>query len=277
MTSSLSVSRQIVTISMCMFALAAAPMLARADISVGLTPATQTVTPGTDFDVFIDVTGGSSSFNGFDMIVSFDPSALTFVPAVPTSAQQGCMMTGACSAACGNTFHLFSAAGDSLSVSDVLLCNQVSLTGPGRLYHLRFHASNTQQVTQLSVRRTHFYNAGLFVLPVNASGCQVGIGVSVGVGAPRPGLAHPLRVEPNPAFGRVQFVSEDDAGGMAEAEILDLQGRVLQHLGPVWLAPHARLSWDGREADGARVPAGLYLVRFRRDGQVQNARVILLQ
>lgn len=249
---------------------------ARAGVSVALTPATQNITPGTDFDVFIDVTSAGSSFNGFDMVVSFDAAAISPVPLVPTTQQQGCYMTGGCSGACGNTFHLFSAALDSVSVSDVLLCNLVSLTGPGRLYHLRFHAGNTPQVTQLSVRRVHFYNAGLFVTPVQAVGCQVGIGVQVGVGANPPGVLRPLRVAPNPAFGRVRLVSEDDESGLAEADVLDLQGRLVQHFGPFWLGARAGFTWDGHDLSGSAAPAGLYLVRVRRAGHVQNARVMLL-
>lgn len=267
---------RLVLLGVCLLALSCAAGSARADVNVALTPATQTVTPGTDFDLFVDVTSAGSAFNGFDLVVSFDPAAISPVPLVPTSSQQGCLMTGGCSAACGNTFHVFNTAGDSSAVSDVLLCNQMSLTGPGRIYHLRFHAANTLQVTQVNIRRTLFYNAGLFVNPVHVTSCQVGIGVQVGVGAPGPGFAHPLRVEPNPAFGRVNFISDDDVTGLVEADIVDLQGRLMQHVGPSWLGPHARFGWDGRDARGARAPAGLYLVKLRRGGQLQNARVILL-
>jgi hypothetical protein len=267
---------RILPLGLCVLALAGAARSARAAVSVALTPPTQTVTPGTDFDVFVDVTAAGSAFNGFDVVVAFDPAALTLLPTSPTSLQQGCLMTGGCSAACGNTFHVFNAAGDSTAVSDVLLCNGVSLTGPGRIYQLRFHATTTPQVTELTIRRTHFYNAGLFVTPVNTASCQVGIGVQVGVGGSASGLARPLRVEPNPAFGRVNFVSSDDATGLVEADIMDVTGRLMQRVGPTWLGPRARLGWDGLDSRGARAPAGLYLVKIRRAGQVQNARVILL-
>ncbi|HEY6196156.1 MAG TPA: cohesin domain-containing protein [Candidatus Eisenbacteria bacterium] len=261
---------------LCALALALATRSAHADVNVALTPATQTVAPGSDFDVFVDITSAGSAFNGFDLVVRFDPAALTVVPASPTSSQQGCLMTGGCSSACGNTFHAFSTAGDSISVSDVLLCNEVTVTGPGRLYVLHFHAANVQQVTQLDIRRANFYNAGLFVTPVHTASCQVGIGVQVGVGPRTPAPARPLRVEPNPAFGRVNFVSDDDASRWAEAEVMDLQGRIVQRLGPTWLAPRAHFGWDGRDARGARAAAGLYLVTLRHGGQVQHARVILL-
>ena len=106
---------------------------ARAGIKVGLTPAIQNVSLGATFDVYIDVTEAGSEFNGYDAVVSWNPAQLTFLPLTPTSNQQGCLMTGGCSAACGNTFHTFSSAGDSLAVSNVLLCNNFSLTGPGHL------------------------------------------------------------------------------------------------------------------------------------------------
>ena len=269
-------TRRLGWLALAVAALVASAPIARAAVSAGLTPASQMVTPGTDFDLFFDVTAAGSQFNGFDVVVSYNPAALTFLPLAPTSLQQGCLMTGGCSSACGNTFHAFSTAGDSISVSDVLLCNEVTVTGPGRLYVLHFHAANVQQVTQLDIRRANFYNAGLFVTPVHTASCQVGIGVQVGVGPRTPAPARPLRVEPNPAFGRVNFVSDDDASRWAEAEVMDLQGRLVQRLGPTWLAPRAHFGWDGRDARGARAAAGLYLVTLRHGGQVQHARVILL-
>jgi hypothetical protein len=245
-----------------------------AAVSVGLMPASQTVTPDTDFDLYIDITAAGSAFNGFDAVVSFDPSALTFVPLAPTSLQQGCLMTGGCSAACGSTFHLFSAAGDSLSVSDVLLCDQIFLTGPGHLYKLRFHASSTPQVTDVLIRRTNFYNAGVYVTPVATSDAMIGIGVTLGVGPSGPGAPGRVRVEPNPSFGRVAFVSEGGAGGLDTVDILDLQGRVVRTLTPSVTA--ARVVWDGRDARGAPVRAGVYQARIRRDGRTELTRVVLL-
>jgi hypothetical protein len=184
-------------------------------------------------------------------------------------------MTGDCSAACGSTFHLFSAAGDSLSVSDVLLCNQTFLTGPGHLYKLRFHASNTTQITHVRVRRTNFYNAGVFVTPVTTADATIGIGITLGVGPA--GLTGPgrVRVEPNPSFGRVAFVTVGDDAGMDAIEILDLQGRVVRALAPGG-ASTARLSWDGRDARGVPVPAGVYHARIHRGGQTELTRVVLL-
>src|SRR5436190_213050 len=236
---------------------------ARAAVSVGLTPASQTVTPGTDFDLFIDITSAGSAFNGFDAVVTFNPAALTFLPLAPTTLQQGCLMTGSCSSACGSTFHLFGGAADSLSVSDVLLCNQIFLTGPGHLYKLRFHASSTPQVTHVSFRSSTFYNAGLFVTPVSSSDATIGIGITLGVGAPGSATPGRVRAAPNPSFGRVEFVAQGDAAVTA-IEILDLQGRVVRALTPADAAAGTRLTWDGRDARGERLPAGVYQARIHR-------------
>ncbi len=258
----------------CVLAIGLVAAPAAAVVKVGLTPATQTVTPGTDFDVFLDITQANASFNGYDVVVSYDPAALTFLPLSPTSSQQGCLMTGGCSAACGNTFHIFSAAGDSLSVNNVLLCNGVSLTGPGHLYKFRFRASNTVQVTHITIRRVNFYNAGLFVTPVEKTNASIGIGVNLGVGDRPSFVTDGIRVEPNPSRGRVVF-SPADAGAWLEAvDIVDLQGRLVRHLEPE--STGATLAWDGRDASGKRAPAGIYLARAQRGPRLLTARVVLL-
>jgi len=257
-------------------AIAMAAPSARAAITTGLAPASQTVPPGTDFDLYFDATAAGSAFNGFDLVVSYDPAALTFLPLSPTTLQQGCLMTGGCSAACGSTFHLFSAAADSMSVSDVLLCNQTFLNGPGHLYKLRFHASSTIQVTHVVIRHTNFYNAGLFVTPVSTSDATIGIGVTLGVGPSGPAGSGRVRVEPNPSLGRVAFSIEGaGAVGLDSVEILDLQGRVVRTLAPSGAAA-ARITWDGRDAHGVLAPAGVYQARIHHNGQLESTRVVLL-
>ena len=249
---------------------------AHAAVTTALTTAASTVPSGSTFDVFFDVTAGGSAFNGYDLVVSYDPAVLTLLPATPTTSQQGCLMTGTCSASCGNTFHKFTTAGDSAVVSNSLLCNGVSLTGPGRLYKLTFRAANLNTVTTLRVRRARFFNAGIAVTPVTTANLNVTIGAVTGVGDGGPAVRKPLRVEPNPARGRVQFLSDDDLSGLMQMDVLDLQGRVLQRLEPTWLGPRGRFVWDARDAQGTRLPAGLYLVRVRRGNDVQTQRITLL-
>lgn len=246
-------------------------------VNVALTPASQVVEPGSEFTIDATVTQAGSPFNGFELVVGYDPAALTFLPASPLSLQQGCLMTGSCSSACGTTFHVFSAAGDSLAVYDGLLCDQLSLTGPGQVYRLRFQASAIPQVTALSLRRAEFYDAGLLVTPVTPSGCIVGIGVSLDAGRPSgaPGLS--VRAQPNPCRGRVLLSVVADGADEPDLRVLDMLGRTVRRLpaarggSGTW-----RVEWDGRTDAGTRAPAGVYLVRLGAGARVRQTRVTLL-
>jgi len=242
-----------------------------------LTPASQTVPPGAEFDLEIAVTEAGSPFNGFDVVVGYDPSALTFLPSSPVSLQQGCLMTGGCSAACGNTFHIFSAAGDSLKVNDALLCDQISLTGPGQIYKLRFRTSTTEQVTTLTLRRAAFFNAGLFVTPLTLTGCTVTIGTVVGVGPSPAASGFGIRAEPNPFRGALRLSVAADAAGEQDLRVIDLLGRTIRRLPSGRLeAGTRRVEWDGRNDSGARAPAGIYLVQLRLGDRVRQTRVTKL-
>jgi hypothetical protein len=257
----------------------AVPGLARAGVQTALMPSQQTVSPGAEFDLEIDVTAAGSSFNAFKAVVTFDPAALTFMQASPVSGQQGCLMTGACSAACGTTFHTFSALADSMVIYNSLLCDAIALTGPGQIYKLHFKASNTQQVTYVRFRRTPtFLNAGLYVFPVSSADAAVGIGQLLGVG---PGgtaeTALKLRAEPNPSPGAVMLTVESAAAGEQRLDVLDVQGRLVRRLGGGWHDRGTRqVSWDGRDASGARAPSGVYIIRLQAGGRVVRAHVTLL-
>jgi FlgD Ig-like domain len=259
--------------------LLATPALVRGQgVHVGILPATQNVALNAEFDVEINVTQAGSAFNAFETTISYDPAALTFMPAAPTSLQQGCLMTGTCSAACGNTFHHFTAAGDSLIISDVLLCDQVALTGPGQVYKLHFKAAGTAQTTNVHFRRASFYNAGLFVNPVTTADATIGIGTTVGVGDGRMTHGLSLRAEPNPASGPVSFAIESDAAAVQRIVVFDLSGRVVRQLAEGWQASGGhRVAWDGTDGAGARVPAGVYLVTLRAGARVIRTRVALLR
>jgi len=248
-------------------------------VHVAVTPAAPTVSPGAQFDLDLTVSPAGSSFNGFDITVSYDPAALTLVPLSPTTLQQGCLMTGACSAACGNTFHRFDAAGDSAAISDVLLCNQIALTGPGQVYKLRFTASNTEQTTHVRIRRATFYNAGLYVLPLATADATITIGTQVGVDPTLPGSRGLLLgAEPNPARGAVTFALAADAAGEQRLEIHDLAGRLVRVVDRGWRGAERRhVAWDGRDAMGAPVPSGIYLATFGLGDRAVRIRVAMVR
>jgi hypothetical protein len=153
--------------------LAAASPLEAQGVHVALLPASQTVAPGSEFELTLTVTQAGSAFNAFDAYVGFDPTALTPVPMSPISQQEGAYFVGSC----GSRLHRFRAGVDRDTVSDVLLCAGASRTGPGDIYRLRFRASETPQATVVRfLPGLQFYNAGLFVEPEYATDAVVGIG-----------------------------------------------------------------------------------------------------
>jgi hypothetical protein len=254
------------------------PRAACAAIDVALAPADTVVSPGDTLTLSLVVTVAGSAFNGFDAVIGHDPAALAPAPLVPASIQQGCLMTGACSGACGQTFHRFEVAGDSLACASILLCDQTALTGPGPLYRLRFVASSSPQVTDVVVRAARFYAAGLLVGPVLTHGTRVGIGMPVGVGGGTgPGRGPALSVLPNPSRGSVRLEATSDREGMRTLDVLDVAGRRVRSLEHGHATAGSRVvMWDGAGEDGRPVPAGIYLVRFAAPGGVTTRRVARL-
>ena len=252
---------------------------ARAGVSTALSPAHVVVQPDSAFTLDLDVTAAGSPFNGFTAVVSYDPAVLVFVPATPASLQQGCLMTGTCSSACGGTFHRFNAAGDSLVSNVSLLCDSIALTGPGQIYTLKFRAAHVpNQTTFVRVRRILFVNAGLYVTPVTSADTQVDIlrTTAVAPGATAGGLR--LDVQPNPARGTLSLAIAAGEAAEQAVDVLDLAGRLVRHLDRAWYAPGTRLlRWDGAGADGLRLPSGVYLVRVRAGERTALSRVVLLR
>jgi hypothetical protein len=253
---------------------AARTTLADPGVTVALTPDAQLVDPGSIFDIFLEVTQAGDAFNAFQAVISYDPAALTLVPASPTDLQQGSYMTNAC----GNTFHVFKAHAGVDTITDVLLCSGVSLTGPGQIYHLQFQASSTEQLTHLQLGPgVQFYNAGLAVLPVTTSDAVVTIGSPVGVGEPAaPSLE--LAVAPNPSRGRLVFAIGSEGAGPQSLSIFDLQGRLVRRMETRSAAAETRrVAWDGRNDNGTLVAPGVYLVRLAAGADERWCRITILQ
>jgi len=255
-----------------LLALSVSPAFAQG-VHVALMPAQQTVAPGAEFVLELDVTEPGSPFNGYDAVIGYDPSVLTFLPASPLSLQEGSYMKGAC----GSTFHYFIYGGDSLLVSHSILCNGMSLTGPGQLYKLRFRASMAPQATWVRLRRVRFFDAGVMVTPVFTADAIVGIGVAVG--APTPGVPRglSLRVAPNPCRAAASILVECDVAGEQRLQVFDLGGRCMRLLERGALGPgHRSLVWDGRDDRGVRLPAGIYHVVLSTTGRNVMARLVII-
>ena len=273
-TSVSTVQRRLALLAACGVAFLATPARAQG-VTVGIVPATLQVAPGAGFDLDLVVTQAGSPFNGFDAVVGFDPGALTLVPASPTSLQQGTLMTGAC----GQTFHLFQLGATSASITDVLLCSNQSLIGPGQIYRLHFVASTTTQVTQVRfLPGLQFYNDGLFVNPAISSDATIGIGTPpVGVGD-SPVAALGLRVAPNPAAGSVVFTTDADRAGVRRVSVFDPKGRAVRRLEMSSESPGTlALRWDGRDERGRALPPGVYVVQLDVEGRSTMRRLALVR
>src|ERR1043166_2632254 len=247
-------------------------------INAALVPQGQTVTPGADFTLDVEVTDTSEGFNGWEATIAYDPAALTYVPQSPTSKQQGCLMTGVCSNSCGSLYLQIEPASDSVYVLDALLCAQTFVTAPGQLFTLHFRASNTPQQTRVYFRQLAFYSGSHVLAPLTFTDAQVGIGMpaaAVDPGSPKAGLR--LSATPNPARGAVTFALESEHSGEQEISVHDVQGRTVRVLSRGWQPAGSRqMTLDGSNDSGGRAAPGVYLVTLRVGSLRTQSRVTLL-
>jgi hypothetical protein len=243
-------------------------------IYIAITPTDTTVTPGGTFDMHLRVTQAGLGFNAYDAVIEYDPAALTFVSMSPL-AQEGSLMRGACN----NTFHRFTAAGDSLVIAHSILCMNVSLHGPGTLYNLRFQASATPQITQVRVRSVQFFDGGFFVGPVHVVNATTRVGQTSDaepVPPPRGGLR--LEVAPNPFNPTTTIRVEAGPAGWRELVVHDARGRLVRTLARGSFTAAARAwIWDGRDDRGRRVASGAYVVRCSGPQARAARRVVLVK
>jgi hypothetical protein len=173
---------------------------------------------------------------------------------------------------------MFDAAADSLDIVDVLLCDQLSLTGPGQLYRLHFKASSIPQTTHVRIRRARFYDAGLFVSPVTTADVDVQIGGTSGVDDGRVTADLALDASPEPAHGPVRLMVRAARAGTQSLEVHDITGRRVRRLSAGWEPAGVRsLIWDGRDDSGSALPSGVYLAVARSGDRVARVRVTLLR
>lgn len=250
------------------------PALAQG-VAVALTPSAQYVLPGALFNLDITVPVAGEPFNGFDAVIRYDPAVLTLIPGSPISLQEGALMAGEC----GSTFHLFRQGADTDTITDVLMCNEAALTGPGQIYHLQFQASATPQITEVHLLPgVRFYNDGLFLEPTYATDAIVSISWFADAEGARVSQELRLQVRPNPVVDRAVFSIESAQAGMQRLTILDLQGRIVRRFeergGP---AGNRVVAWDRRDAAGDLLPSGVYFVKCETGGHAVSARVSLIR
>jgi flagellar hook assembly protein FlgD len=85
---------------------------------------------------------------------------------------------------------------------------------------------------------------------------------------------------PNPFRGATTLrweVGPGATGGRLRVEVCDLRGRVVRTLADRALEPGGHtVTWDGRDARGVRLPAGVYLCRAVAAGKTATRKLLLL-
>lgn len=90
-------------------------------------------------------------------------------------------------------------------------------------------------------------------------------------------LIRDLRVMPNPF--RTATTLEMQLARRADAKlvVVDTSGRRVHEWSRTLPAGHAAVSWDGRNAEGSSLPAGVYFYRLEIENDVRRGRLILIR
>jgi hypothetical protein len=82
---------------------------------------------------------------------------------------------------------------------------------------------------------------------------------------------------PNPAPGAVRFVVALPSPSRVTLQVLDVQGRVVATMRDHLEAGYRVMDWDGRNASGQKVPAGIFFVRLLAEGRLVGQHRIVLR
>jgi hypothetical protein len=233
-----------------------------------LTPALLFVNLGTDFQVDFGVDGSARQFNGYEALIRYDPTLAGF-----RAVEEGSLMTQACV----NRFRALSTPTDStVDYVHVILCDGVSLNGPGTLSRYTFHAD---QVGSFELRVIgnpdhSFYDAGEYVAPdhptyprqvvLHAATVVILDPVTDVEDSAVPAGQLVVRQAPNPSHGAGTIQLDLPEKGPVEIEIVDPTGR------RVWVYSGAELRggahsipWGELGPRDRALPAGAYFCRIR--------------
>ena len=84
--------------------------------------------------------------------------------------------------------------------------------------------------------------------------------------------------EPNPTSGTTALVLTLNENERAQVQVTSADGRVVRSMAlPAGDARIERLEWDGRDADGRELPAGVYFIRAQSDRRDSHTQVVRLR
>ena len=241
-------------------------------VDVDLFPLETSVITGQQFDIEVVVADTSAQFNGFELKIDYDASALTLI-----ANQEGVLMT----AACGNRFHDIDDPGGEFSVIDAFLCAGVRVSGPGVIYRLTFEAAGTNTITTVILRSAGFSDGGVGVTPITLSNALVRIGDVTGLPGDPDG---PSRIQlhapyPNPFTRAVHLGFSTDDETPVRLDIYTISGRRVRTFVAGGSGPGSPqvLLWDGTDEQGRGLPPGVYLVRLVAGDRVESRRLVKIE
>jgi hypothetical protein len=142
---------------------------------------------------------------------------------------------------------------------------------------LQRYSYSPQVVMSLAIRDNLLWVGGGFT----RAGGQSAMSVATWTGLTYRGRrdSHSLRdgisLTPNPSRTGSPIDLSIDGEGATEIGIYDLAGRRLHALKTASDGERASATWDGRDADGKSVPAGIYFARATREGRVIATRRLI--
>jgi hypothetical protein len=231
-------------------------------------PLTQ-VAPGQQctVDVIADVAG--DSLGCVELWVTWDTDLVTFI-----SGAEGTLFKNA---GVSRAFFNHAIAPDTFSVEGCLLGYRTFALTPGQVARFVFRADHAG-VCPLRIARFNLWDIDRDVFePVHDPNGWIVIGTPTGVDdVPRGGLG--LSAWPNPFNPSTTVEVRAPAGEAVRLDVYDAAGSLVRRLfDGVMAADAARIAWDGRNAGGARVPSGVYLVTAVRGELRATHKLVLIQ
>lgn len=87
-----------------------------------------------------------------------------------------------------------------------------------------------------------------------------------------------LAAAPNPSAATVTLRCAQPRGGAVAIDVFDASGRRVRRIADGWLpAGESVVTWDGRDAGGTRVPAGVYFARFEGADRAIMRRIVRVE
>jgi hypothetical protein len=81
---------------------------------------------------------------------------------------------------------------------------------------------------------------------------------------------------PNPTHGTTQFAVRAPEGARVAVEVISVSGRLVKRFDLTGDGGEHLVSWNGTDAEGARVPAGMYFYRLAGVSGVPARKVMLI-